>query len=83
MGRALPPCAGVDAKRKVSFSVSSSKAKRSLPSSSSHSSTEGTEPCDTMDAMDAAIAEIEEEELGHTKDAEPSVNPPTEHVSVP
>ena len=56
--------AGVDAKRKVSFSVCSSKAKRSLPSSSSHSSTEGTEPCDTMEAMDAAIAEIEEVECG-------------------
>jgi hypothetical protein len=55
---------GVDAKRKVSFSVCSSKAKRSLPSSSSHSSTEGTEPCDTMEAMDAAIAEIEDVECG-------------------
>lgn len=53
---------GVDAKRKVSFSVCSSKMKRSLPSSSSHSSTEGTESC--MDAMDEAIAEIEEKECG-------------------
>ena len=54
--------AGVDAKRKVSFSVCSSKVKRSLPSSSSGTSTEGTEPyCDTMEAMDAAIAEIEDE----------------------
>jgi len=52
---------GVDAKRKVSFSVCASKAKRSLPSSSSGTSTEGTEPCETMEAMDAAIAEIEEE----------------------
>ena len=52
---------GVDARRKVSFSVRSSMVKRSLPSSSSGTSTEGTEPCETMEAMDAAIAEIEEE----------------------
>ena len=56
--------AGVDAKRKLSFSVCSSKAKRSLPSSSSHSSTEGTDTaCETaiaeMEAMDEAIAEID------------------------
>jgi len=50
---------GVDAKRKVSFSVCAAKLKRSLPSSSSGTST-GTEPCETMEAMDAAIAEIEE-----------------------
>jgi len=55
---------GVDAKRKVSFSVCSSKVKRSLPSSSSGSSTEGTEPCETMEAMDAAITEIEEAQCG-------------------
>ena len=45
---------GVDARRKVSFSVRSSMVKRSLPSSSSGTSTEGTEPCETMEAMDAA-----------------------------
>jgi len=54
---------GVDAKRKVSFSVSPLKAKRSLPSSSSGTSTEGTH--ETMEAMDAAIAEIELEADGY------------------
>lgn len=49
---------GVDAKRKVSFSVRAPK--RSLPSSSSHSTDGSTEPIEAMEAMDAAIAEIEE-----------------------